>query len=572
MFKVTGIDNTQFLTAVNKARLEGETLTVLQSNVENDQADQISATILSIDNASVEIKINGASSDDGDYRLDDIVRLEMRVHDGSFTSALVDVREEISRPLAITLRPIEQGGAGIALKRLRNEGSCSDWSQVEFPGTKFSDSAPTDLPNQGQDSIQLQPAPVETSAIAEAHTIQTVSEDAQVADESRLGQGMNRSVVSADELLGILLDGGKLRCTIEVVTVIGDQRIVPRELARDLIESGLAVLSPYDPSEEYQAGAVYEISGDALDPATLAQIREAISVASTSKEVIRGSEVTWDHRGQDYINRLLLACACHRSLSEVTKALGMGADPNFTDEKGWRPLLKAVSYCPPTYDIVKELIAAGAELRYQFEGAQVDVLRHAVSRCAAFGNHTTDAEPLIDLLVSAGAQVSLKGNHVLFATIDRYDGTISVSSVRALLKHGADPSVVALMSYYRENDDIPQNVLSYYTYLCNKENFQQFFDAIRLVVENGGQIDPHKLDVPLYCCSALAAAVYQGNVELTEYFLENGANTSIRINGIPLIESMRSRAADDSTGRVNQCIHLVSQSVSGESRKDDPSL
>ena len=120
--------------------------------------------------------------------------------------------------------------------------------------------------------------------------------------------------------------------------------------------------------------------------------------------------------------------------------------------------------------------------------------------------------------------------------------------MRALLKLGADPSAVAELGYVTENGANRQNVLAYFTYLSNEENFNEFFEAIELVVHAGGQIDPPELDIHDHCCSALASAAYYcRNLKLTKYLLDNGANPNITIKGVPLIETIinRTHGEDD---------------------------
>jgi ankyrin repeat protein len=370
-------------------------------------------------------------------------------------------------------------------------------------------------------------------------------------------QKLGAEVSTSAELLTILRTGKQFRfklneaCTDYEAVVKETGQKIDKQAADRLVRAGIVVNPPINLQEPHQDGAVYKLSpqfdddkwSDFLARFSAGSLDfQGISLASTP-DVAR--------ERQQVANEMLLAAAEILDADGVARALEMGADANAigTSDRhnGWTPLLRALNHGPKGYDVAKKLLAGGADAKYQLEDSG-DTLIFAVSRCGLWSHHTLDAAPLIDLLVSEGADVMNKlpqsNSTALFYAIWRYDGTISVSAVRALLNHGADPSAVALCSYVSNNDDYPQNVLSYFTFMSDRrsDHYPEFIEAIKLVVDAGGKIDPLELDVRDYCCSALASAAKQRDVELTKYFLEKGANTGVSIRGTPLIDSIKKLA------------------------------
>lgn len=171
-------------------------------------------------------------------------------------------------------------------------------------------------------------------------------------------------------------------------------------------------------------------------------------------------------RQQRIADKLLLESAINGDGDQVKLALSLGASPNAqlpheqwsphlctNFERGSTALMMLCCNGPDTVSGVQALIDAGADVNhFDIKGANALVL---AARGSAFKeNSEKDASPIIEALIKSGASPNeglIDGMTPLHSTINTDDSTLSLSAMRVLLHHGANPNVVVKNSERHQN-------------------------------------------------------------------------------------------------------------------------
>ena len=266
-------------------------------------------------------------------------------------------------------------------------------------------------------------------------------------------------------------------------------------------------------------------------------------------------KLTYDYAEQ--INQFLIDSAIAGNLNGVKFSLAEGANADIRlnsdireegykfamkNAHGFTPLMLACSlYGPDALEISETLINAGADVNIQTPNGNNAII-NAVGGSAKYNHYKKDAKPLIDALITAGAKVDdgfSNGATPLFIALNEYDGKISLSAVKALLEHGANPNAVT------DDNKYSPDVLSTFTWTAAQQRDSLTEQAVKALVEAGAKINPTEdsvihvefhSNVPI----GSAATGSTGSLELTEYFLKQGANPNvIDKNGKTLVEEAK---------------------------------
>ena len=250
---------------------------------------------------------------------------------------------------------------------------------------------------------------------------------------------------------------------------------------------------------------------------------------------------------QEILNKLLLSYCETGNDQGIMSALKLGADPNATikgserwpEREGMSALQLACWAGPDCIDGVKALIDAGAEVNYRDPKGSNAILL-AAQGSAKYDHYNKDAEPLIDALIKAGAGPDdgfSNGKTPLFICVNEYDGVISLSAVKAFLKHGANPNAVV------EYDTYSSDLLTHSTWTAQQSD-QNAIKAVKALVEAGANVNPRKTTVDHLTSTPLGAAA-DGSLELVRFLLEKQADPHIvDAKGNTLIGSARSKLDD----------------------------
>lgn len=246
----------------------------------------------------------------------------------------------------------------------------------------------------------------------------------------------------------------------------------------------------------------------------------------------------------------LLRAALIGNAEEIKTQLKAGADPNVqwgdtpkqSDRAGYTALMYACESGPDALEGVKALLEAGALVNYRTPHSKRTALTCAANGCSApyDRNYAKDAEPLIDLLVAAGADVNdlLTAISALGAAINLQHDMISASAVKALLKHKADPNT----------DPVFSSILRIMCAVTARKSGEQHaicMEAIKAMVEGGAHINVNvKSESDRFPVSLLGLATGYNDYELTEYLLSRGADPNEMVaSDMSLLEEKRKHLA-----------------------------
>ncbi len=186
--------------------------------------------------------------------------------------------------------------------------------------------------------------------------------------------------------------------------------------------------------------------------------------------------------------------------SSTRLLIWLGADANARDADLGTALFYAAGHAHP--QVVRVLLCSGADPTLIARDGKT-----ALSCSLYSGKH--ESLEVDELLIESGGMRDAK--HLLGAT---NSSLTAADHVKILLMHGADPNA--------DSDYFP---LMQYAYAGNKK-------AVSLLIEHGARINAVAADGQ----TALSEAVAQGNVDVVEYLISHGADTTITLHGKSLID------------------------------------
>lgn len=259
----------------------------------------------------------------------------------------------------------------------------------------------------------------------------------------------------------------------------------------------------------------------------------------TGKEYVSAGEKT--AKQIEFASKMLLVYACDENPEGIKRALQMGANANAivtkdselenNDRKiGSSALMLAAYGGPDMLEGVRALVEAGADLSIVTPGG-IRLMHMIAFGAARLKNYTKNAEPLIDFLAEAGAQCEFSAEKLvspLFCTVNEYEGRVSDSAVRALLKHGANPNSV------RNNLDI----LSHAGWSARSGDIQSEA-AIQALVLAGANVNPQRNPVESLTSTPLGA-IGGASLNLLDFLLAHGASADlVDKKGVSLLEVLK---------------------------------
>lgn len=241
----------------------------------------------------------------------------------------------------------------------------------------------------------------------------------------------------------------------------------------------------------------------------------------------------------------LLKAAQEHNVEGIKACLAEGANPNVRlpfvkhgAHSEFTPLMLICGRGPEMLEGVQALIAAGADVNATTTTA-TSIIRMATWGSCRQSTYKTDAEPLIDALVAAGAK--LNDNHMMTVVgnaVNYLNEYVSVSAIKALLKHGASPNG------QRGQKSVLYHLCKFAALRTYPNEYSTNMEAIKAMVEAGATLNP-QLPLEKLTDSSLGVAALNNAGELVHYLLSNGADANlVDTDGMGLVEKLRMNMAE----------------------------